>query len=81
MTPGSYYVYGVTNDCTNPDVTDYSPGQITINAAANNPPTLTVDEPDGTGDTVTVSSVPLGSLTVKVGELLPAALIVICPGE
>ncbi len=34
MTPGSYYVYGVTNDGTNPDVTDYSPGQITINAAA-----------------------------------------------
>jgi len=34
MTPGSYYVYGVTNDGTNPDVTDYSPGQITINAAS-----------------------------------------------
>jgi len=34
MTPGSYYVYGVTNDGTNPDVKDYSPGQITINAAS-----------------------------------------------
>jgi hypothetical protein len=34
MTPGSYYVYGVTNDGTNPDVTDYSPGQITINAVS-----------------------------------------------
>ena len=49
MTPGTYYVYGITNDGTNPDVTDYSPGQITI----NDPPTLNVDEPDGTGDSVT----------------------------
>jgi hypothetical protein len=30
MTPGSYYVYGITNDGTNPAVSDYSPGQITI---------------------------------------------------
>jgi hypothetical protein len=49
MTAGTYYVYGVTNDGTNPDITDYSSGQITI----NDPPTLNVDEPDGTGDTVT----------------------------
>jgi hypothetical protein len=35
MTPGSYYVYGVTNDGTNPQVSDYSSGQITINAASS----------------------------------------------
>jgi hypothetical protein len=34
VTPGSYYVYGITNDGTNPDVSAYSSGQITINAAA-----------------------------------------------
>jgi uncharacterized delta-60 repeat protein len=38
VTPGSYYVYGITNDGSNPDVTDYSPGQITINADTD-PPT------------------------------------------
>jgi hypothetical protein len=32
MTPGSYYVYGITDDGTNPQVSDYSSGQITINA-------------------------------------------------
>ncbi len=54
VTPGTYYVYGVTNDGTNPDVKDYSPGQITINAVGNTPPTLSITEPNGTGDTVTV---------------------------
>jgi hypothetical protein len=38
MTPGAYYVYGTTNDGTNPDVTVYSSGQTTINAAPT--PTL-----------------------------------------
>ncbi|MEK7123384.1 MAG: IPT/TIG domain-containing protein, partial [Patescibacteria group bacterium] len=33
VTPGSYYVYGITSDGVNPAVNDYSPGQITINAA------------------------------------------------
>lgn len=33
VTPGSYYVYGITNDGVNPQVSAYSPGQITINAA------------------------------------------------
>ncbi|MFA5360351.1 MAG: Ig-like domain-containing protein, partial [Patescibacteria group bacterium] len=32
MTPGSYYVYGIATDGVNPTVSDYSPGQITINA-------------------------------------------------
>lgn len=35
MTPGTYYVYGITNDGVNPQVRDYSPGVITINALAN----------------------------------------------
>jgi hypothetical protein len=34
MTPGAYYVYGIANDGTNPAVSAYSSGQITINAAA-----------------------------------------------
>ncbi|UZE92894.1 MAG: hypothetical protein IB617_01905 [Candidatus Nealsonbacteria bacterium] len=34
MTPGDYYVYGITNDGVNPDVSDYSPGQITIQAVS-----------------------------------------------
>jgi hypothetical protein len=38
MTPGDYYVYGVTNDGTNPQVSDYSSGQITINAVGNQNP-------------------------------------------
>jgi hypothetical protein len=33
MTPGTYYVYAVTDDGTNPQVSAYSSGQITINAA------------------------------------------------
>lgn len=33
MSPGSYYVYGITSDGVNPQVSDYSPGMITINSA------------------------------------------------
>ncbi len=33
MTPGDYYVYGIATDGVNPDVNDYSPGVITIQAA------------------------------------------------
>jgi hypothetical protein len=33
MTPGAYYVYGITDDGTNPAVSAYSSGQITINGA------------------------------------------------
>lgn len=32
VTPGSYYVYGITNDGTNPQVSAYSGGTITISA-------------------------------------------------
>jgi len=53
VTPGNYYIYGVATDGTNPAVTVYSGGQVTINAAANNPPSLSISQPDGVGDTVT----------------------------
>lgn len=33
MTAGSYYVYGIATDGINPNVNDYSPGMITIQAA------------------------------------------------
>ncbi|MCD4830950.1 MAG: discoidin domain-containing protein, partial [Anaerohalosphaeraceae bacterium] len=51
MTPGIYYVYGVTEDVSGP-ISTYSPGQITINDTGNTPPTLSISEPDGTDDTV-----------------------------
>jgi hypothetical protein len=66
MTPGTYYVYGVTNDGTNPDVRDYSPGQITIIntdhfivTSSDNTPTagvpfdVTITAKDSSGVTVT----------------------------
>ena len=34
VTPGSYYVYGITNDGVNPQVSAYSSGQITISSAS-----------------------------------------------
>lgn len=49
VSPGAYYVYGVTS-ASPTAVSALSPGIITINDA----PTLTVTQPDGTGDTVTV---------------------------
>jgi hypothetical protein len=52
MTAGSYYVYGIADDGTAPQVSDYSPGQIRI----NDPPTLNVDEPDGASDNVAEGS-------------------------
>ena len=51
VTPGTYYVYGITNDGVNTQVNDYTSGVITINAP-NTPPTLTVSQPDGVTDTV-----------------------------
>jgi hypothetical protein len=50
ITPGTYYIYGITstgedNSCSN--------GTLIINADANNPPTVTVNQPDGVGDSVT----------------------------
>lgn len=44
MTPGTYYVYGITNDGVNPQVSDYSPGVITINGPAT---TLTISQTAG----------------------------------
>jgi hypothetical protein len=53
VTPGTYYVYGITDDGVNPAVNDYSPGQITIDPPPNGSPTLTVNQPDGVSDNVT----------------------------
>ncbi|OGH13360.1 MAG: hypothetical protein A2860_02525 [Candidatus Levybacteria bacterium RIFCSPHIGHO2_01_FULL_37_33] len=44
VSPGTYYVYGITNDGVNSQVSAYSPGQITINAA----PVVSVSVNDGT---------------------------------
>jgi hypothetical protein len=33
VTPGSYYIYGITSDGVNPSVSAYSSGQVTINAS------------------------------------------------
>ncbi len=43
MTPGTYYVYGLTSDGVNPQVSDYSPGVITING----PLTVTISQTAG----------------------------------
>lgn len=62
MTPGSYYVYGTTNDGVNPQVSAYSSGQITINAAV-----VSVSISDGT---VTYGMMPANtSKTTLPGEL------------
>ncbi|MEK7598341.1 MAG: hypothetical protein AAB487_01245 [Patescibacteria group bacterium] len=54
VSPGTYYIYGRdVNDTVNTEVSDYSPGVVTINAR----PTLTVSQPDGVSD-----SVPIGTL-------------------
>ena len=44
VTPGSYYVYGLTSDGVNPQVSDYSPGMITIQSVT---PTLTINQTAG----------------------------------
>ncbi|MEM2160841.1 MAG: fibronectin type III domain-containing protein, partial [Candidatus Nitrosotenuis sp.] len=41
MTLGSYYIYGIANDGTNPAVSAYSPGQITISVSATAPGQVT----------------------------------------
>lgn len=48
VSPGTYYVYGITSDGSNPQVEVYSSGVVTI----NDPPTINVDEPDGTNDEI-----------------------------
>ncbi len=66
MSPGTYYVYGLTDDGTNPQVSAYSSGVITINAVGNSAPTLSVSEPNGVGDTVTVGD--LYDITYDLGD-------------
>lgn len=56
---GSYYVYGVTNDGTNPAVTGISTGMITIQAAGS----LTVDMVDAGGASVASPSVAFPAKT------------------
>jgi hypothetical protein len=46
--PGNYYVYGVTTDGFNPQVSIYSTGVVTINVA----PTINIDQPDGIDDMI-----------------------------
>lgn len=53
VTPGSYYVYGITSDGVNPQVSAYSTGQITINSSGS----LSVDIVDSGGVPVVSPSV------------------------
>lgn len=53
LTPGTpYYIYGVTNDGVNPAVTAVSAGTLTVNDA----PALSISQPDGVGDNVTIGN-------------------------
>ncbi|MEK7583971.1 MAG: hypothetical protein AAB490_01895 [Patescibacteria group bacterium] len=71
MTTGSYYVYGITNDGINAAVSDYSPGQITINPVGS----LSVDIVDSGGSPVASPSVAMSTqafsfaLTTPTGTL------------
>ncbi|NIN34439.1 MAG: hypothetical protein GTO60_04825, partial [Gammaproteobacteria bacterium] len=56
MTPGNYYVYGITDDGTNPQVSDYSSGQITINAPTENRTTISGSSATPDNQQITVSS-------------------------
>jgi hypothetical protein len=57
VSPGNYYVYGITDDGFNPQVSAYSSGFVTINAR----PIINIDEPDGVNDTI----VQDGNFTVQ----------------
>ena len=48
VSPGTYYVYGVTSDGVNSQVSAYSTGVVTINAK----PTISLVQPDGVGDMI-----------------------------
>ncbi|RJQ47980.1 MAG: hypothetical protein C4538_04500, partial [Nitrospiraceae bacterium] len=52
MPPKTFYIHGVTND-GHGEVKNYSLGQVTI-YPPNEPPTISVSEPNGTDDTVVV---------------------------
>ena len=55
VTPGDYYIYGITDDGIAAQVSSYSSGTVTV-SAVNTAPTLTINQPDGIGDSVTVGS-------------------------
>jgi hypothetical protein len=49
---GTWYVYGRYADETSPVFTEYSSGALTVSAAANDAPSLTVSQPDGVSDEI-----------------------------
>ncbi|RJR20796.1 MAG: hypothetical protein C4581_02950, partial [Nitrospiraceae bacterium] len=53
MPPKMYYIYGKTNDPLSGEIKTYSSGQITI-YPPNEPPTISIAEPNSTDDTVVV---------------------------
>lgn len=55
VTPGSYYVYGITSDGVNPQVSAYSSGQITIDAPANTRPTASGASVDSDAAAITLN--------------------------
>jgi hypothetical protein len=56
VSPGNYYVYGITTDNFNPQVSAYSSGVVTITVAGNDAPTLLIIEPDGVDDEIAVGA-------------------------
>ena len=64
VTPGDYYVYGITSDGFNPQVSAYSSGVITIQSAGG---TLSADIVDSNGDPVTS---PTLTMTTKIFNLI-----------
>ncbi len=67
MTPGNYYVYGLTSDGIAPQVNAYSSGVITINAV---PVVPTVTSPTATG--ITTTGATLGANVTSLG--IPASI-------
>ena len=66
VTPGDYFIYGITDDGIAAQVSAYSVGTVTVNAVVvNTAPTLTVNQPDGVGDTVTVGASSSISTTIS----------------
>ena len=64
VTAGSYYVYGITDDGTNPAVSDYSSGTITINAQSL---TFSLGSSSVNLGNLSTGSVSSGSHTLIVG--------------
>lgn len=67
MTPGNYYIYGLTSDGIAPQVSAYSPGVITINPVASVP---TLSSPTATS--ITITGATLGANVTSLG--FPASI-------